>query len=228
VSGVDIEQPSSYLRSLPGIYQQDAERGAFIGRYLKIFEKILAGIEDGVLAGTTRIEGIEQIIARIYGFFDPSTAPKDFLSWLASWMALMLRDDWEEVKKRRLLGRIMSLYRIRGTKKALEEYIRIYVVEGGVEITEVVAPLQIGVTSTIGEDTYIGGGPPHFFVITVTLPEPDLELKARREAAVRAIIDLEKPAHTYYELITIVPTLQIGKFSTIGKDTLLGDIPKEG
>jgi hypothetical protein len=44
---------------------------------------------------------------------------------------------------------------------------------------------------------------------------------------VRAIIDLERPAHTYYELITIVPTLQIGKFSTIGKDTLLGDIPKE-
>jgi phage tail-like protein len=227
VTPVDIEQPSSYLRYLPGIYQQDAERGAFIGRYLKIFEKILAGIDDGVLAGGASIEGIEQIIERIYGFFDPSAAPSGFLSWLAGWMALTLRDDWEEIKKRRLLGRIMPLYRIRGTKKALEEYVQIYVVEGGVEITEVVAPLQIGVTSTIGQDTYIGGGPPHFFVITVTLPEPDIDLKARREAAVRAIIDLEKPAHTYYELITIVPTLQIGKFSTIGKDTLLGDIPQE-
>lgn len=228
MSRVAIEQPSSYLRFLPGIYQQDAERGAFIGKYLKIFEKILSGIDDGVSAGTSQLEGIEQIIDHIYEFFEAEKAPSDFVSWLAGWMALMLRDDWEEEKKRRLLSRILSLYRIRGTKKALEEYIRIYVVEGGVEITEVVAPLQVGVTSTIGKDTYIGGGPPHFFFITVTLPEPDLDLMARREQAVRAIIDLEKPAHTYYELKTIVPTLQIGKFSTIGKDTLLGDIPKEG
>ena len=228
MSRVPIEQPSSYLSFLPGIYQPDAERRAFIGGYLKIFEKILSGIEEAEPAEAGRLEGIEQIIDRIHEFFDAKKAPSDFVPWLAGWMALMLRDDWEEEKKRRLLSRIMSLYRIRGTKKALEEYIRIYVVEGGVEITEVVAPLQIGVTSTIGKDTYIGGGPPHFFSITVTLPEPDLDLMARREQAVRAIIDLEKPAHTYYELKTIVPTLQIGKFSTIGKDTLLGDIPKEG
>lgn len=227
MAGANLEKPSSYLDFLPGIYQQDAEAGAFVGRYLKIFEKILAGIDDGMPEDGPPIEGIEQVIDRIHGFFDPLAAPVDFLGWLADWMALTLREDWEASKKRRLLNRIMSLYRIRGTKKALEEYIRIYVAEGGVEITEVEAPFQIGVTSTIGKDTTIGGGPPHFFFITVTLPEPDPQLKVRREAAVRAIIDLEKPAHTYYALSTIVPTLQIGKTSTIGKDTLLGDIPKE-
>jgi phage tail-like protein len=225
VNGTEINRTSSYLNYLPGIYQADAGKGALIGRYLKIFEKILAGIEDGVEAAGHEIEGIEQVIDRIHEFFAPETTNAEFLDWLAGWMALILREDWEESKKRRLIGRIVSLYRIRGTKKGLEEYIRIYLPGVEVEITEIVAPLQIGVQSTIGKDTYLGGSPPHFFLVMIMLPEPNLELKKQREKAVRAIIDLEKPAHTYYQLRTIVPTLQIGKFSHVGVDTLLGDLP---
>jgi phage tail-like protein len=225
VNGTEINRTSSYLNYLPGIYQADAEKGALIGRYLKIFEKILAGIEDGVEAAGQEIEGIEQVIDRLHEFFAPETTSGEFLGWLAGWMALILREDWEESKKRRLIGRIVSLYRIRGTKKGLEEYIRIYLPGVEVEITEIVAPFQIGVQSTIGKDTYLGGSPPHFFLVTIILPEPNLELKKQREKAVQAIIDLEKPAHTYYQLRTIVPTLQIGKFSHVGVDTLLGDLP---
>lgn len=221
---VDLDKPSAYLEYLPGIYQQDAEKRAFIGRYLKIFEKFLSGIDDESVSHVS-IEGMEQVVARLHEFFDPETTPKEFLSWLAGWMALALRDDWEEVKKRRLISRILALYRIRGTKKGLEEYIRTYLPGVAVEITEVVAPFQIGRASTIGKDTYLGGGPPHFFMVKIILPEPNLELKKLREKEVRAIIDLEKPAHTYYDLRTIVPTLQIGRYSHVGIDTLLGDIP---
>jgi phage tail-like protein len=224
VSTVDLHKPSTYLEYLPGIYQQDAEKRAFIGRYLKIFEKFLSGIDDDSVSKVS-IEGLEQIVARLHEFFDPETAPKEFLDWLAGWMALVLRDDWEEVKKRRLISRILSLYRVRGTKRGLEEYIRIYLPAVDVKIIEVVAPFQIGRASTIGRDTYLGGGPPHFFMVTIILPEPNLELKTLREKEVRAIIDLERPAHTYYDLRTIVPTLQIGKYSRVGTDTLLGDIP---
>ena len=223
MSTVELDSPSGYLKYLPGIYQQDVENGAFFGRYLKIFEKILTGIDD-IAAGADGLEGMEEVVARLFTFFAPDTAPTEFLDWLAGWMALILRGDWEESKKRRLIGRILSLYRIRGTKKGLEEYINIYLPGVDVEIVEVVAPFQIGVTSTIGKDTYLGGGPPHFFSVTIILPEPDLELKKIREKEVRAIIDLEKPAHTYYELKTIVPTLQIGKYSHVAVDTLLGDI----
>lgn len=219
-----LDTPSRYLEYLPGVYQQGAEKGAFIGRYLKIFEKLLTGIDDGVTVEGIKIEGIEQVVARLHEIFDPEKAPKAFLDWLASWMALTLREEWEEPKKRLLIGKILSLYRIRGTKKGLEEYIRIYLPGVDVEITEVVAPFQIGVTSTIGKDTYLGGSPPHFFMVTIILPEPNLELKTIREKEVRAIIDLEKPAHTYYDLRTIVPTLQIGKYSHVGGDTLLADI----
>jgi phage tail-like protein len=218
--------PSSYVQYLPGIYQQDIEEAAFIGRFLKIFERLLSGVDDEETINDNRVEGIAQILDRVHEFFDPARTPSEFLKWLAGWMALILREDWEEVKKRRLISRIISLYRIRGTKKGLEEYIKIYVAEGGVELTEILTPFQIGVTSTVEKNTYLDGGAPHFFLVSVILPEPDLQLKFRREKTVRAIIDLEKPAHTFYQLKTIVPTLQIGKFSTIDKDTLLGDIPE--
>ena len=218
-----LDRPSTYLDYLPGIYQQDAEKGAFVGRYLKIFEKLLSGIDDESLSQVS-IKGMEQVVARLHEFFDPESAPRDFLDWLAGWMALVLREDWEESKKRRLISRILPLYRIRGTKKGLEEYITIYLPNVSVDITEVVTAFQVGEASTIGRDTYVGGGLPHFFIVTIVLPEPNLELKKVREEAVRAIIDLEKPAHTYYHLNTIVPTLRIGQFSHVGADTLLGDI----
>jgi phage tail-like protein len=216
---------SSYLEYLPSIYQADAEKGAFLGRYLKIYEKILSGRDDGVTTQGAQVEGIEQVIDRIHEFFAPETTTADFLQWLAGWMALTLRQDWEESKKRRLISRILSLYRIRGTKRALEEYIKIYLPGVNVQITEVVAPLQVGVTSTVGEDTYIGGSPAHFFHVTIILPVPDLNLAKIQERGVRAIIDLEKPAHTYYELTNVIPTFQIGVYSHVGVDTLLGDIP---
>ena len=222
-SNIPLDRPSTYLDYLPGIYQQDAEKGAFVGRYLKIFEKLLTGIDDESLSHVS-IKGMEQVVARLHDFFDPESAPRDLLDWLAGWMALVFREDWEESKKRRLISRILPLYRIRGTKKGLEEYITIYLPNVSVDITEVVTAFQVGEASTIGRDTYVGGGLPHFFIVTIVLPEPNLAMKKVREEAVRAIIDLEKPAHTYYHLNTIVPTLRIGQFSHVGVDTLLGDI----
>lgn len=227
MAGSDLDKPSVYLNYLPAIFHGDTDKSPFVGRYLKIFEKLLSGIDDGVKDDPLLEEqrpGIEQILDRIHGFFIPETTPQgEFLSWLANWTALVLREDWQDANRRRLLRRIIPLYRMRGTKKGLEEYLKIYVSGGDVEITEISATLQIGVASTIGRDTYLGGEVPHFFQVTVTLPEPNLEMIQLRERTVRAIIDLEKPAHTYYHLKTIIPTFQIGTYSTIGVDTLLAN-----
>ena len=90
-SNFALDRPSTYLDYLPGIYQQDAEKGAFVGRYLKIFEKLLSGIDDESLSHVS-IKGMEQVVARLHEFFDPESAPRDFLDWLAGWMALVLRE----------------------------------------------------------------------------------------------------------------------------------------
>jgi phage tail-like protein len=217
---------SSYLQYLPEIYR-DSD---FTGRFLKIFEKILTGIDnevapDQVIPGEVQAyleqPGIEQTLDMMKDYFDPTVVPLEFLDWLAGWVALELPGDWHENTKRELIRRIVPLYSTRGTLQGLEEFLRIYA-GPGVTINEWLSPFQIGVSSTLGKDTALGSGPPGFFTVKVVLPEPDLEKKIEKEKVVRAIIDREKPAHTYYQLDVIIPTMQIGVHSTIRLDTLLG------
>ncbi len=46
----------------------------------------------------------------------------------------------------------------------------------------------------------------------------------RQNQIIRALIDLEKPAHTAYDYFPTHTTMQIGVHSQIGVDTLLGDV----
>ncbi len=209
-----MDRLSSYLEYLPDIYRDHP----FIGRFLQIFEKMLTGIDDDV---PQTHPGIEQVLDVIRDYFNPTYTDLAFLDWLAGWLALELPGEWPEAAKRELIGRIVPLYSKRGTMEGIEEFLKIYV-GAGVTINEWYSPFQIGKSSTVGLDTALGGGPPDFFSVQVILPEPDPEMMRKKEQAVREIIDREKPAHTYYQLEVIVPTLQIGVHSTIGLDTLLG------
>jgi hypothetical protein len=93
----------------------------------------------------------------------------------------------------------------------------------GVEVAEFAAAMSVGEVSTVGVDTVIGGGPPHYFEVRMFTDERDPDARIRVERIARAIIDQEKPAHTYYDLDLETPTMQIGVFSTVGVDSLLGD-----
>ncbi len=222
LSTSSFTKPSAYVEYLPAIFQQDAGQGDFLGRYLKIFEKILSGIDDGALPHGEEIEGIEQIVARVHQFFDPETAPKEFLDWLASWLALTLREDWDEPSKRRLIQRIIPLYRLRGTKAGLTEYLKIFVGDG-VSIEEQLNGIVVGSSSTVGIDTFLGGFMPHFFVVTITFSTiASLGFARDTIIATRAIIDLEKPAHTYYALRFQFPGIIVGSRSRVGADTIIG------
>lgn len=227
---------SSYLQYLPAIFQEDADQDGvtFIGRFLLAFEQVLTGLGDVAAPGLEEIlAGIVDPItgtlrlAGVHRYFDPgpdqpdrTRAPVEFLPWLASWVALTLREDWEEEEKRRFISQIVPLYRQRGTKAGLMELLRTYT-GMGVEVHEFHEPLQVGAISTVGVDTMVGGGPPHFFQVKMVFTELDPNFELRKQIA-RAIIDQEKPAHTYYDLQVVIPTMQIGEHSTVGVDTLLG------
>src|SRR4051812_24363785 len=58
----------------------------------------------------------EAVLDDVSDYFDPLRAPEDFLPWLASWTALILRADWSPEQKRKVLFQIIPLYRKRGTK----------------------------------------------------------------------------------------------------------------
>ena len=151
---------SSYLDYLPGIYSSND----FLSRYLLIFESIL--------------EPISRTIGNIPHYFDPALAPSDTLPWLGSWLGLLLDERWPDEKRRDLILAAADLYRWRGTRRGLEQFIQVYT---GIkpEITE----------PTLSE---ISASRDLAFRFTVRLHLPagsdvDSEL-------LEQIIDLEKPA----------------------------------
>lgn len=219
------EDESKYLQYLPGVYQpgEEDKRPIFLGKFLKAFEKILSGRDDDIA-----VKGIEEILDNIQIYFDPYKTPLDFLPWLAEWLALTLKEEEEwnandSRKKRDLIARIIPLYQKRGTLEGLERYIRIYVGEDvKISINEFLEPFCVGVTSTVGMNTVVGEGRPYYFQVYMELPAPNRVLLEKKKRAIIDIIDLEKPAHTYYLLLIRVPTMQINVYSTIGKNTMLG------
>ena len=58
--------------------------------------------------------------------------------------------------------------------------------------------------------------------MTIRLREINPEQLNQQRQVVEAIINMEKPSHTYYKLEVETPIFQIGKHSRIGVDTLIG------
>jgi phage tail-like protein len=237
------------MEFLPAIYRQREINGKandFLGRFLKLFEKILSGIDDGVRLqlqtpnGTLQereIVGIDQILDKIHDYFDPLFTPPivegeagtlEFLEYLSRWVALVMNQNWPESRKRRILKNIVPLYKKRGTKEGLSEYLRIFV-GPNVQIEEQLQGLQIGARSTVGIDTIVGGNPPYFFFVRITLLAGDLipekvspKFFGNLVQLTREIIDTEKPAHTYYAIRYDVPGIIVGVLSYVGINTLIG------
>ena len=216
---IDPSKSSNYLQYLPAIFSEDL----FLGRFLLAFEQVLTGLQGDE---TQPRQGLEEIIADIPKLFDSEETPEEFLKWLAAWVALSLRADWRPDQQRQFLARVVPLYRRRGTKKNLAELLRIYTGLDPVIAEAEGTVFQIGVHSTIGLDTQLGGSAPHYFRVTVTMGNPDPGTLQRQHQIVTALIDLEKPAHTAYDLNLIHTTMQIGVSSTIGVNTLLGSLPE--
>ncbi|MHC1754033.1 MAG: phage tail protein [Methanosarcina sp.] len=129
---------SSYIDYLPSaLWSEENNPSQFLGRMLCVFEKILTGISDenSIVHETYEHDNLkkihehdnfEKVIDELNQIFDPWKTNKDFLPWLASWVALTLQDDWSEYQKRKLISEMVSIYQERGLKKGLHTYLDIY------------------------------------------------------------------------------------------------------
>jgi phage tail-like protein len=153
---------------------------------------------------------------------DPAGKSPEFLDWLGAWVALSTRIGLPHLKKRKLIANAIRLYGIRGTKRYLEEMLGYYLSCGATVDEPDLPSVQIGRSSTVGRDCYIGGSPAHFFRVTLLAGASARDEEfAHLLLQARAVIDLSKPAHTWYELRISAPAMQIGTHSTVGVDTLL-------
>lgn len=199
-----------YATLLPELLQRapdgQASGAAPVARLLRIIDPMFAGFET--------------VLDALPDFFDPVQAREDFLPWLASWTALVLRADWSLEQKRTVLFRIIPLYRKRGTKAGLEEYLKIYVGEG-VSIVDDDEPPPGGESAGSGSGPVAEGNPAHHFRVNVAFSTPDRAELKKKTDSVKAVLDIEKPAHTHYTLTISVPTFQIGEQSTVGVNTFI-------
>jgi phage tail-like protein len=120
---------SSYIDYLPRVLSSpENDPSQFLGRLLRVFEKILTGIPDGITIGDGNHERqpIEKTIDELSDLFTPWRTRPDMLPWLASWVALTLREEWSEYQSRKLISEMVSIYQQRGLKQGLYTYLDIY------------------------------------------------------------------------------------------------------
>jgi phage tail-like protein len=209
---------ASIVRYLPSIFNRSDLTGRNFARdLLWIFQHEFNATDE-------MLEGLER-------FFDPLECPQEFLSYIASWVALTLEDDWPEMKKRNLIKKAVELYHLRGTPRGLRVFLRIFT---GVDpkIHENVWPFDgvtIGISSEVGVDTVLMHhvDRSHAFVVEIPLPIADVD--AQTILKIHRIIEREKPAHTDYYVIFAAPEekdvetgFTVGVSSTIGVDTWVG------
>ena len=233
----ETKTPVKLIHFLPAIYQLAEKDGGnpFLERFLAIFEEILTGVENKNLENTVslseQLDAVSQLfhpLSDIYqekGKFNEyfNSDSDEFLEWLFEWVNLVLKENWTPAKRKNALARIIPLYRMRGTRRGLEEFLNLYV-DGTAFVDDDLGPIQIGGTLEDGEviegnrlglDSVVGGMPPYFFIVNIFLPEitekdlkniseDDLDKLINRVQhhlwAVEEIVEREKPVHTRHRL----------------------------
>jgi phage tail-like protein len=113
VCAVLVEYPRISLRRyLPAVFGAEPASADFTDRFTAIFDATL--------------RSFERRLDRQATLFDPMLAPAeatkdhiDFLSWIASWVGVVLARDWPEARRRRYLKAAARLYALRGTPRGL-------------------------------------------------------------------------------------------------------------
>jgi phage tail-like protein len=183
-----------YLENLPAIYRRSDAVGRNLVRELCfVFEHMFDSVEVNLTDG--------------WRFYDPHVTPLEFLTWLSGWTAFSLDLDWPEPEKRALIKRAVDLYRIRGTKRGLSLFLRLFTGHEP-DIDENTWPFKgfrveaegAEIGARVGLDSVIM--PPvdlaHCFVVTMPIKYDTVTTDTI--IRIHQIIQMEKPAHTHYYL----------------------------
>jgi phage tail-like protein len=169
--------PSSYLDYLPAVFRQDE----FMGRFLGIFESVLAPLEG--------------VVDELPYYTDPTVCPEEVLPYLTHWVATEMGETWPAERQRRILAVAAELHRWRGTRRGLKAYLE--AVTGGTPlVAENTDGSRLGPDNRLGLSARLGRAIPNHVTVTLAVhegEEPD-------PTEVAALIEEQKPAHATYLL----------------------------
>lgn len=228
ISNIQVYGPrQSSLRFLPPPFHQDPDGAFFLDRFLSYFDTVQ--------------DEIRHVMADFSRYLDPEGVPAgDFLDWLGSWFDWKFLAQWPTALRRQMIARSIELFKMRGTLDGLRLMLQWHTGLQGdqPQIIEHFRVRDYGSRQHApapGEDApdlYIAEKPlhpaadefSHWF--TVVLPVSAVPDEASFQLVSR-LIESQKPAHTAYRICLFRPGLRIGKQSSIGIDTWLGNYPGE-
>ena len=212
---------------LPRGWTRDESDAAFLQRFLAPAEGMLRDLDDRA--------------AQRSALLDPRTAPAEAIDWLAGFLGVALDRRWPLASRRELVGEAYNLYRLRGTKAALERILTIYL-RRQVTIVEnwrlrglggsVLGLPAAGRRAPFVADAGRAVEPLGWFSVGGSLPRPDDVLAEEDETAHRftvivptpldsdrrevldSIIEAHKPAHTRADICEFGAGMRVGRFRT--------------
>jgi phage tail-like protein len=187
-----VRPRSLYLDFLPDLFREVD----FVARFLKVFEETL---EPNV-----------HMLANLWAYLNPKTAPEAMLPFLAHWVGWPLTPQLPLSRQRQLIAGAVQLYQWRGTRRGLRFAIHLFTdlpfeetvpeAEKAISIQELGGRGFIMGETRLGRDATMGGGQPYHFIVTLRHPvHHEID-----RALIEQVIDQEKPAFCTYELYTEV------------------------
>jgi phage tail-like protein len=216
--------PEHYL---PAVYSEDAAPRGFLERFLANFEGFYTVTEE-------RIEHLSLLL-------DARTVPSEYLAWLACWFGLVLDPKWSEAQQRFLVRNADRFYRCRGTVPGLLAALRTYLdpnvddsvfgcdcgAAAGVRIVEEFLTRDAG-GAAYGDPAALPGSGSEADRAAATAHRFDVLVSEGLSADVLAmidrIVDVNKPAHTFYAVRGYNDLFIVGQ-ARLGIDTQLGATP---
>lgn len=229
IQGLRLWYPRFSYQSnyLPAIYGEDLVSASLTERLLANYEGFYTNLEDKIV--------------QLSSLLDPRTTPPDALEWLAKWLGVVLHPLWDEERRRFFIRFAHRLYTMRGTVPGIIIGLRLFLDEeidewifdpacaDGSRVRIVEHFLTRNVAGNVFGDTdgvSASGGSvataAHRF--TVLIPHRFEDGRANGSETIRMverILELEKPAHTWFEIKEYWNMFRVGE-ARLGIDSQIG------
>lgn len=203
--GVVYFPKRTWMEYLPDIYSQGIEDNPFLERYLSIFQTLYDDLGE-------KIEGFPKLL-------DAASADDRQLRQLAGWLGIGCVEVWNEEQLRYLVANAHRMYRLRGTKAGICEFVKLYTGEMPLVAEQHQLEHFSGnealyrlLRNLYGDDSGI---------FTILLRASCLPTE-KEVSDIQKIIEHVRPAWMDFKLVILRPYILLDSYSYLGINSSLG------